>query len=217
MKKKFLWLTLSLLLLTGCAAPAEPEQSEQPKETGYVQQLSDAVALCREELSVGLNALTELDTQLLGGAQTKEGGYTLAVWQLRCGEQALLLWRLDCAAAKENPGALDAIHLTWDGADYDRSEGDGVYSTVRGRDSKSVSFNVEDDRLPAGGSSCGAVYLRGTAHHWQVRMENTFHAEETVLFVTQGDGRVTTTAATKQVPRSAELSVAAQLEQEDTP
>ena len=143
MKKKFLWLTLSLLLLTGCAAPAEPEQSEQPKETGYVQQHSDAVALCREELSVGLNALTELDTQLLGGAQTKEGGYTLAVWQLRCGEQALLLWRLDCAAAKENPGALDAIHLTWDGADYDRSEGDGVYSTVRGRDSKSVSFNVD--------------------------------------------------------------------------
>lgn len=203
-------LTVLLLALTACAAPPQEEESEPPT---YEQQLSDAAALCREDLPAGLNALTELDTQLLGGAQTKEGGYTLAVWQLCCGQQAVLLWRLDCAAAKENPGTLDAIHLTWAGADYYRSEGDGVYSTVRGRDSKSVSFNVEDDHLPAGGSSCGAVYLQGTAHHWQVRLENTFTAEETVLCVTRGD----TQATTKQVPRSTELSVAAQLEQEDTP
>ena len=213
--KRICWplLVALLLALAGCAASPQ----EKPKEPTYEQQLSDAMSLCRENLPEGLKALTELDAQLLGGAQTKEGVYTLAVYQLRCGEQMVLLWRLDCAAAKENPDTLDAIHLTWDGADYYRSEGDGVYSTVRGRGKKSVSFNVEDDHLPAGGSSCGAVYLQGAAHHWQVRLENTFTAEETVLRVMQADTQATTTATTTQVPRSTELSVAAQLEREGTP
>lgn len=213
--KKIWWMMLSLLLLlTGCVAPLQEEDAEPPT---YEQKLSGAMALCRDDLPKGLKALTELDARLLGGAQTKEGGDTLAVWQLQCGEQVVLLWRLDCATAKGNPGTLDAIHLTWDGADYYSSVGDGVYSTVRGRDEKSVSFNVEDDRMGAGVSSCGAVYLQGAAHHWQARLESTFTAEATVLRVTQDDAQATATATTTQVPRSTELSVVAQLEQEETP
>ena len=110
MKRGLWWLVVGLvLLLTACAAPPAAE------DPTYEQQLSEAMLLCRENLSKGQAALRELDSQIIGGKQT-DGAYgTLALWQLRDGERYLLLWQLTCAAAEEHPGTLETLRLTWEG------------------------------------------------------------------------------------------------------
>ena len=65
MKKQLWWLVVGLmLLLTACAAPPVEETRT------YEQQLSAAMRLCRENLSIGQAALGELDAQIVGGKQT---------------------------------------------------------------------------------------------------------------------------------------------------
>lgn len=76
MKKQLWWLIVGwMLLLTGCAAP--PAEETLADE----QRLSDAMLLCREDLSKGQAALRELDAQIVGGKQTAGESSTLAVWQ----------------------------------------------------------------------------------------------------------------------------------------
>ena len=213
MKRMTVCLALMLsLLLTACAAPP---QEETPQEPTREQQLSDAAALCRQDTAAGLRALEQLDAHILGGGQMQGSGYTLAVWQLQQGGDTLLLWRLDCTAEKKHPDTMDTIHLTWEEAEYYLSTGDNTYSTVQGRQRQRVSFNVEDQRMSTGTSACGAVYLQSAAERWEVRLVNTFAAEETALWVERSDNRETVTATTAYVPQQTEVSVSAQLKKED--
>ena len=213
MKKMTVFLALMLsLLLTACAAPP---QKEIPKALTLEQQLSDAAALCRQDMAAGLRALEQLDARVLGGGQLRGDDYILAVWQLQQGEDVLLLWRLDCTAEKEYPDTLDTIYLTWEEAEYYCSTGDDTYSTVQGRQRQCVSFNVEDQRMSAGSSTCGAVYLQSAAERWEVQLVNTFAAEETALWVERSDNGEAVTATTAYVPQQTELSVSAQLKKED--
>ncbi len=191
MKRKCWPLLAALLvLLTACAAP----QSEETNLT-HEQKLSDAVALYREDAPKGLMALTALDAKLLGGKQVRGERCTLGVWQLECGGRHLLLWRLDWVEEEKHPGQLDTLYLTWEGADYYLAEGDGTWSSVRGREEGSVAFNVEDDHLVAGDSTCGAIYLQSPATSFEGWLEHTVDAWETVL-ATEGN---TLTAVTRDV------------------
>lgn len=193
MKKRFWWLIVGLmLLLTACAAPSVEEELTDE------QQLSEAMLLCRENLSKGRAALRELDAQMIGGEQSAGTYSTLAVWQLHDGERYLLLWQLTCAAAEEDPGTLDSLHLTWEGGDYYRSEGDAAWSTVEGRTENTVSFHIEDDHLTAGDTACGAVYLKAPATAYSARLEHTAAAWETTL-TAEGDTIAATTRDTQQV------------------
>lgn len=191
MKKRLWWLGVGLaLLLTACGAPQAAEEG-----LTYEQQLSAAMALCREDLPKGRAALAELGAQLLDGRQLEGQDCTLGLWQLQCGEQTVLLWQLDCAAAEEHPGTLDTLHLTWEGAAYHHAEGDAVWSSLQGRVENTASFNIEDSHLAAGDSTCGAVYLKDPATAYSARLEHTADARETTL---TADGE-TVTAITREV------------------
>ena len=205
MKKQLWWLVMGLaLLLTACAAPPVEE------DPTYEQQLSAAMRLCRENLSIGQAALGELDAQIVGGKQTAGTYGTLALWQLQCKEQTVLLWQLTSTAAEENPGTLDTLRLTWEGGKYYRSEGDSAWSTVQGRTENTVSFNIEDDHLTAGDTTCGAVYLQAPATAYSVQWEHTADAQETIL---TADGDVVT-ATTRDAQQTWTLSLE---HKEDTP
>ena len=205
MKKQLWWLIVGwMLLLTGCAAPPVAETLTDE------QRLSDAMLLCREDLSKGQAALRELDAQIVGGKQTAGESSTLAVWQLHRGEQYLLLWQLTCTAAEEHPGHLDTLRLTWEGSKYYRSEGDETWSTVQGRTENTVSFNIEDDHLAAGDTTCGAVYLQAPATAYGAELEHTAAAQETTL-TADGD---TVTATTRDAQQTWTLSLE---HKEDTP
>ena len=205
MKKQLWWLIVGwMLLLTGCAAPSAEETRTDE------QRLSDAMLLCREDFSKGQVALRELDAQIVGGKQTAGESSTLALWQLHRGEQYLLLWQLTCTAAEENPGHLDTLRLTWEGGKYYRSEGDGTWSSVQGRTENTVSFNIEDDRLAAGDTTCGAVYLQAPATAYGAELEHTAAAQETTL-TAEGD---TVTATTRDAQQMWTLSLE---HKEDTP
>lgn len=195
MKKIWLLLAVLLLALTACAAPPQEEESEPPT---YEQQLSDAVALCRENLSKGQAALQELDARLLGGKQTAGECCTLGIWQLQCGEQMVLLWQLTCIATEKNPGTLDTLHLAWEGGDYYRSEGDAAWSTVQGRGENTVTFNIEDSHLAAGDTACGAVCLKDPATAYSAQWDHTADARETTL-TAEGDAITATTRDAQQV------------------
>lgn len=187
MKKGLWWLVVGLtLLLTACAAP--PVEEEPTCE----QQLSDAMLLCRENLPIGQAALRELDARLLGGKQTAGERCTLGLWQLQYGEQTVLLWQLTCIVAEEYPGHLDTLYLSWTGGDYHHAEGDGVYSSLQGRDGSSIAFNIQDGDLSAGDTTCGAVWLKAPATAYEARLEHTADATETVL--TADSGAVTATS-----------------------
>jgi len=192
--KKRLWqlIVVPMLLLTACAAP--PVEEELTDE----QQLSEAMLLCRENLSAGQAALREMDVQMIGGKQTAGTYGTLGLWQLYDGERYLLLWQLTCTAAEENPGTLDTLRLTWEGGEYYRSEGDGSWSTVQGRTENTVSFNIEGDHLTAGDTTCGAVYLQAPATAYSAQWEHTVDAAETVL-TADGDAVNVTTRDAQQV------------------
>lgn len=193
MKKGICCLAAALtLLLTACAAPLAEETLT------YEQRLSEAMLLCRENLSEGQAALQELDARLLGGRQIAGQDCTLAVWQLRYGGQHLLLWQLTCTAAEEEPGTLDTLRLTWEGGDYYRSEGDAAWSTVQGRTENTVSFNIEDDHLAAGDTTCGAVYLQAPAAACSVSLEHSAAAMETEL-TADGDAVAVTTRDAQQI------------------
>lgn len=198
MKKQLWWLVVGLaLLLTACAAPPVEETLT------YEQQLSAAMRLCRENLSIGQAALQELDAQIVGGKQTAGTYGTLALWQLQCKEQTVLLWQLTCTAAEENPGTLDTLRLTWEGGKYYRSEGDSAWSTVQGRTENTVSFNIEDDHLTAGDTTCGAVYLQAPPTAYSVQWEHTADVQETIL-TAEGD---TVTATTRDAQQTWTLSL----------
>ena len=193
MKKQLWWLIVGLtLLLTACAAPPVEETLTDER------QLSEAILLCREDLSAGQAALREMDVQMIGGKQTAGTYGTLGLWQLYDGERYLLLWQLTCTAAEEHPGTLDTLHLTWEGGEYYRSEGDGSWSTVQGRTENTVSFNIEDDHLAAGDTTCGAVYLKAPATAYGAQWEHTVDAAETVL-TADGDAVNVTTRDAQQV------------------
>lgn len=192
MKKRFWWLVVvPMLLLTACTAP--PVEETLTDE----QQLSEAMLLCRENLSRGQAALRERDAQLLGGRQIAGENCTLGLWQLYDGERYLLLWQLTYTAAEEYPGHLDTLHLTWEGGKYYRSEGDNAWSTVQGRTENTVSFNIEDDHLTAGDTTWGAVYLQAPATAYGAQWEHTADARETTL-TPDGDAVTATTRDAQQ-------------------
>ena len=139
----------------------------------------------------------------MGGKQTAGESSTFAVWQLHRGEQYLLLWQLTCTAAEEKPGTLDTLRLTWEGGKYYLSEGDSAWSTGQGRTENTVSFNIEDDHLTAGDTTCGAVYLQAPATAYSVQWEHTADAQETIL---TADGDVVT-ATTRDAQQTWTLSL----------
>ena len=205
MRRGLWWLVVGLaFLLTACAAPPV---AEEPTDE---QQLSEAMLLCRENLSQGQAALGELDAQIVGGKQTAGAYGTLALWQLRAGERYLLLWQLTCTAAEEHPSTLDTLRLTWEGGKYYLAEGDAAWSTVQGRTENGISFNMEDDNLTAGDTTCGAVYLQARATAYSVQWEHTADAQETIL---TADGDVVT-ATTRDAQQTWTLSLE---HKEDTP
>ena len=202
MKKHMIFLcTVLLCCLIGCA------KKEDPAPPSIEQQLSAALWQCRDNAAKGMAQLHELDTVLLGGTLTQSGNYTLGVYQLERAGRAMLLWQLGCTAQEERPGTLDTLRLSWQGAEYYLSDGDGVYSTVQGRDENSVAFNVQDNDLTADAVCFGVVYLKSVAGSYEAHLTHTLQGDLTTLTTINGDTQ-TLTAVTTEVEQVVELCAA---------
>lgn len=121
--------------------------------------------------------LAELDTELVGeptvevhyvetenaARGTSPSDYTLTVYAFKRGNTSnyRLQWALECERTEILPGALDFVSIEWDTAHatYYSSSGDSTYSTVRGRSTGIVLFNLEDDKLKAGDSAIGTIQV----------------------------------------------------------
>ena len=77
-------------------------------------------------------------------------------------------WLLEANAKEWFPGPLDYASLEWDTAyaSYYSSSGDSSISTVQGRDTGIVLFNLEDDKLSSGGYTYGTVRVDPIANGW---------------------------------------------------
>lgn len=118
---------------------------------------------------------------------------------------------------------MDFVSIEWDTAHatYYSSSGDSTYSTVRGRSTGIVLFNLEDDKLKAGDSAIGTIQVTpivaGTMEYGS-KFTHTYTATETtstashqfVVGITDPDSlnlsyTYTYTVTTNEVTRQWEL------------
>ena len=130
--------------------------------------------------------LSELGVQMLDGTQIQNSSHVLAVWQLQHGGKTLLFWQITCLQQERAPASLDELVLSWQGAVYHSSCGDGKQTTVKERTEQSVGFNVQDSTLAVGESCFGMVETGGLATQYEARF---FHSQQTekILLRTQGN------------------------------
>lgn len=167
---------LALLLLLSQVVPAfaaETDDSDAEYELAVAAIMRDYW----NDPEGTVNRLTELDTELVGeptvevhyaetenaARGTSPSDYILTVYAFKRGNTSnyRLQWALECERTEILPGALDFVSIEWDTAHatYYSSSGDSTYSTVRGRSTGIVLFNLEDDKLKAGDSAIGTVQV----------------------------------------------------------
>lgn len=121
-------------------------------------------------------ALAQLDTVLIGepqvtehipnGPQTRKinpSDYTFQVHSFKRGNSSnfYLQWQIVSKKTELLSGPLDFVSIEWDThvASYYSSNGDSNMSTVQGKNTGIVLFNVEDNKLKNGKSTYGTVQV----------------------------------------------------------
>lgn len=185
MKKK-LSVLLALLLIFSNALQAfatEPLMTESPmNDTEYEAQVAEILASYNEDPEAAIQALEELDTELLSAPTIVEHGndsytratypsnYDLSVSSFKRSNsnRIYLQWILTANVVETSPGPLDYVGLEWDTeyASYYSSTAGGTGCTLQGRDAGIVLFNVEDVNMSAGSYVYGTVQVTPIATGW---------------------------------------------------
>ena len=179
--KKLFALVFSLVMAVGCIPMAAADELATVT-SDYETVVAEIMRNYEKDPTAAKAALAELDTELVGeprsvdyidGQPVSKGSigtrktnptdYTLTVYSLKRGNSSNyhLQWRLDCNKTEKYPGSLDFISLEWDTtfARYYSASGDGTYSSVAGRETGIVLFNLEDEELKKNDWAQGTVYV----------------------------------------------------------
>lgn len=176
--KKIIAIICSLVLLICSAVPAFSAEASFNEEA-YEAAVAEIMKNYQENPEAALEALEELDTVLLGEPSiteysennngdintfaTKPSDYTFSVYAFKRGNSAnyYLQWNLTANKAEILPGELDLASLEWDTAyaKYYLSNGDNTISTVKGKNTGIVVFNIEDSKLKKGTLTYGTVQV----------------------------------------------------------
>ncbi len=169
----------------------------QEKDAEYEAQVAEIMKDYASDPAAAREALASIGAELIGEPVTVEhfagqsaGGsarpdYSLSVYGTRrSGSQSVhLQWILQANATEYFPGPLDYIGLEWDTnrASYYSTYADGEISTVRGRSSGIVLFNIEDDKLNSGEYAYGTVQVEPLAEGWMDYGSKYVHTYTSVL------------------------------------
>lgn len=170
--RKILSLFMATVLLMLIVVPTyanDKELSESEFEAS-VAEIIQAYKTDPEKVKERLNAI---DAALLGepvviehyandnARGTSPSDYTFYVYSAkRAGASThYLMWVIAADSKEWFPGPLDYVSLEWDTemATYYSSNGDDEFSTVQGRNTGIVVFNLEDDKLKSGDYAYGTV------------------------------------------------------------
>ncbi len=184
-------LAFIIILTVGALNIQEKDAEYEPQVAEIMKDYASGPAAAREALaSIGVELIGEPVTvehfagQSAGGSARPD--YSLSVYGTRrSGSQSVYLqWILQANATDYFPGPLDYISLEWDTnrASYYSTYADGEISTVRGRSSGIVLFNIEDDKLNSGEYAYGTVQVEPLAEGWMDYGSKYVHTYTTFLF-----------------------------------
>ena len=186
MKKKKLSVLLALLLVFSIAVQASAAGSPVNKtpvdDAEYEAKIAEILASYAEDPEVAIQALAELDTELVSAPTTVEHGnasctratypsdyeLTVSCTKRTNSSRLYLQWILKANATELFAGPLDYVGLEWDTeyADYYLSTTGGTGCTLQGRNTGIVLFNVEDVKLSAGDYVFGTVQVTPRITGW---------------------------------------------------
>lgn len=96
--------------------------------------------------------------------------YVLSVYSFKRGGSSIhyLQWMVESKRDEWYSGPLDYVSIEWDTAyaSYYLSSGDDTYSTVQGRNTGIVLFNVQDGDLKKGNYAYGTVQVKPIKSGW---------------------------------------------------
>ena len=178
--KKLTAFIMILVLLTSHPAAFATETAFNENE--YEAQVARILKDYASDPEAAEAALLALDTELISepvsvtysqnpnSRGTSPTDYTLTVTSFKRSNSTVhyLQWILEVHTGELFPGPLDFVSMEWDTAyaSYYASSGDGTASTVQGRDTGIVLFNLEDDNLSAGEYSYGTVRVEPVVDGW---------------------------------------------------
>ena len=172
---KRLYIVFALILLITTLMPVS-SSGVSNKETTYEAQVANIMSTYRADPEKAKQALAQLETELLGEPRcvtecpdgestrgTSPSNYSLLVYSFKRGGSRVhyLQWVLESNRSEWFYGPLDAVSLEWDTAyaSYYSANGDDEISTVQGRSTGIVLFNIEDDKLDNGVTTHGTVQV----------------------------------------------------------
>lgn len=172
--KKIFALFLLLTFLSGCSCSSGIKENKSPAKN-YENEVAKIMQIYPENPETAKTTLKALDTELITAPATNvyrqpdkrsaEREYRLSVYSFRKADSDLiyLQWLLIPGDDKHFSGPLDYVSLEWDAdyASYYASSGDETISTVQGRNTGIVLFNMEDNKLGKEKITYGTVQVTG--------------------------------------------------------
>lgn len=180
--KKLISMILVAILMLGCNTFVfAAESSTQDNE--YEAAVAKIMSTYRTDPEAAKKALADLDTVLLEEPRIEEHSvnndgmrginptdYVLSVYSFKRGGSSIhyLQWMVESKRDEWFSGPLDYVSIEWDTgyASYYLSNGDNTHSTVQGRNTGIVLFNVQDGDLKKGEYSYGTVQVKPIKSGW---------------------------------------------------
>lgn len=194
MKKFSIFLAICLLLNCIPSAHAtEAISNDSPLDA----QVAEIMRTYHSDPTAAVSALDAIDIELVcepnithhycnsNTRGTYPTDYTFTVTCYKRSNSSLIhmQWLLEANAKEWFPGPLDYVSLEWDTAyaSYYSSSGDSSASTVQGRDTGIVLFNLEDNKLGSGDYSYGTVRVQPIANGWMAFGSKFTHTYTSLL------------------------------------
>lgn len=180
--KKIISIILIAVFMFGCNTIAfATESSIQDDE--YEAAVAQIMSTYWADPDAAKEDLANLDTVLIEEPTVEEhytnnGGmlgiqptdYELSVYSFKRGNSRIyyLQWMIQSKRSEWFSGPLDYVSIEWDTgyASYYLSNGDGTYSTVQGKNTGIVLFNVQDGDLKNGEYTFGTVQVDPKKSGW---------------------------------------------------
>jgi hypothetical protein len=171
--KRIISITIAVCILFSTCVSLTVAATVTVAENSYEKQIFEIMSNYDTNPEQAILELESIDTVLVGKPVTIEHkhasktkatqptDYSLTVYCTKRISSTIyhLQWLLKANKTESKPGPIDFVGLEWDTkyASYYLSSGDGTYSTVAGRSTGLVMFNLQDSDLKAGKSSYGTV------------------------------------------------------------